>query len=489
MIENLIRNKIEECYYLNESFGKLLNIKYSGNLTDAVLLELNDFILSNNEIYESNNLMGLIYEAFYDLEDDRFTVFLRNMINEHPDKDRTYSHMINDIKENLDVTYNLPKKYYNMSKYELNKECDKLFLEGKYSMLSKTRQFINDNFRLERYESFVYENRDLARNILKKNDLDETDRVYVRIRELLKAKPNLLGLFTYYNKVENIGFGRLKTLFLSLMKNKDIIGQLPDLQSYMARRGNFRGPYKMEDGRTYNSHFERLEDDITQLEERHAAKLFADAYPGKIKQGLNTNQDFIEIVKELTNGTDKSKEKLELYNKFWLNKVSRYETQKELIDSLTNFVFSDNSAEETNRMIANDYGLKLVYNDGEIIIIRVLSYDSIQNIGNDTSWCIKDSLSYWTDYVSGENVQLVIIDLSLPQTNPDRKIGVTLYSGGRFSTAHNKNDSYVSEDKINKILEKANVTLNDMYEVARYMGTNEYYEEEDISNDSYRDGW
>ena len=179
MITKLIRNKIEECYYLNESFGKLLNINYKGNLTDAVLLELNDFILSNNEIYESNNLMDLIYESFMDLDEDRFTNFLRNMINEHPDRYRTYSHMINDIKEDLDIKYDLPKGYYNMSKYELNMECDKLFKEGKYLLLSKTRQFINDNIRLNDYQNFVFENRDLARNILKKNDLDETDRVYL----------------------------------------------------------------------------------------------------------------------------------------------------------------------------------------------------------------------------------------------------------------------------------------------------------------------
>jgi hypothetical protein len=89
--------------------------------------------------------------------------------------------MINDIKENLDVTYKLPKEYYSKSKYELNKECDKLFLEGKFLQLKNTRQFIKDNFRLERYESFVFENRDLAKILLKKNDLDETDRVYIRI--------------------------------------------------------------------------------------------------------------------------------------------------------------------------------------------------------------------------------------------------------------------------------------------------------------------
>jgi len=489
MIANLIRNKVEECYYLNESFGKLLNIKYDGNLTDAVMLELNDFILSNNDVYESNNLMELIYEAFMDLDESRFTKFLRNMINEHPDRYRTYSHMINDIKEDLDTKYDLPKEYYNKSRYELNMECDKLFKEGKFLLLSKTREFINDNIRLDDYQNFIFENRDLARNILKRNDLDETDRVYLRIRELLSTRPGWLGLFTYFNKVENIGFGRLKTLFQKLLANSDIIGQLPDLGTYVPRKGILRGPYTMEDGRSYSTHFERLEDDITQLQERHKAKLFADEYPGEIKQDLDKNQDFIEIIKELTTGTDKSKEKLELYKKFWLNKVSRYKTQQELIDSLINFVFADNGADDIKKKLNWDSNLKLVFDDGEIMVIRVLSYEAIQNIGSDTSWCIKDSLSYWTDYVYDDVVQLVILDFGVPRTSVDRKIGVTIYGDGRFNTAHNVNDSYVSEERVNKILEKANVTLKDMFQASRYMGSNEYYADEDVSSDSYRDGW
>jgi len=488
VIDKLIKERIKQCYNSNEPFKKLMDFRYNTNYIDIVTSELNDFILSKNDIYNSNNFMHLIYDAFLELKDGRFTNFLRNMITGHPDAERTYSHMLNDIKDKLDTKYALEENYYNMTRYELNMVCDKLLKEGKYLLLSKTREYINDHISIGDYQNFIFENRDLAKNILRKNDLDETDRVYARIRELVKAKPNLLGLFTYYNKVENIGFGRLKTLYHNLTKNSDIIGQLPDIQTYMARRGNFRGPYKMEDGRTYNTHFERLEDDITRLEEKHKAKLFADAYPGEIKKGLAENPDFIEIIKELTDTTEKSKEKLELYKKFWLNKVSRYKTQQELVDSLTNFVFADSNVEDIRRQVADNYQLKTVYDDGEIIVIRVLSYEAIQSIGSDTSWCIKDSLSYWTDYVSTGDIQLVILDFSVPRTSPNRKIGVTIYAGGTFHTAHNTNDSYVSESDVNEILKKANISLEDAYEIAIDLGTNQYYEQEEIRDDSYG-GW
>jgi hypothetical protein len=257
----------------------------------------------------------------------------------------------------------------------------------------------------------------------------------------------------------------------------------------MSRRGIYNGPYKMEDGRTYNTHFERLEDDLTRLEEKHIAKLFSNQYTGNIKNGLPDNQDYVEIIKELTSGSDKSKEKLELYKNFWLNKASRYKTQEELIDSLTNFVFADSNVEDIRQHVNNNYYLKMVYDDGEIMVIRVLSYDAIQTIGSDTSWCIKDSLSYWVDYVSGNNVQLVILDFTVPRTSPNRKIGVTIYEGGTFNTAHNSNDSYMSKSSVNEILKKSNITLEDMYDVAKNMGTNEYYDESEISDDNYGGGW
>ncbi len=489
MIVDLIKNKIEECYNNNIPFNKLLSFRFKTDFKEIVFKELNDFILSKNDVYKSDNFMKFIYEAFLQMDNSRFTNFLRNLITEHPDIDRTYSHMMNDIKDKVDTKYKLDESYYSMTKYELNKKCDELFLEGKFLQLKNTRQFINDSFRIERYESFVFENRDLAKVLLKKNDLDETDRIYIRMREMLSAKPKLLGLFTYFNKVEKIGFGRLKTLYQKLISSTSILNQLPkDLLQYMPRRGVFRGAFTTEDGRTYNTHFEQLEDDLLRLEEIHNAKLFANEYPGIIKKDLHLNSDFQEIVRELTSNTDKSKEKLELYKKFWLNKVSRYETQEELIKSLTNFVYSDNSADDIKNMVEGNYQLNNVFYDGELMVVRVLSYEAIQNIGSDTSWCIKDSLSYWTDYVNGTNVQLVILDFSVPRTSPLRKIGVTIYGNGNFYTAHNINDSYMNESNVNKVLEKGGVTLNDMYEVAKDLGTNEYYDDSEITDESYG-GW
>jgi hypothetical protein len=485
MIKNMLENKIENCYTKNKSLKKYLNIKYDDNFNYNIMLELNDFILSNNDIYESNNFTDLIYESFYELDDYRFTVFLRNLLTENPNRNRTYAHMLNDIKEKLNTTYELPKSYYNKSKTELNDICDQLFSEGKFNLLSNTRKYIKENFRIDNYQSFIFENRDLAKKILKQKGEDDNDLDYIRIKKMLEHNPNYLGLFIYYNKIEKINFGRLKTLYNKLLAYKDILRKLPDRPTtYMDI--DHKGSYKGKDGRTYPTHFEELEDNLRQIKEEHTAKLFADEYPAHLRYNLAKNSDFIEIIKELTNKTDDAKDKLEMYRRFWIRKVSRYKNQQDLLNSLENFVFSDSSSEKIREKINSDSGLKMVFDDGDVIVCRVLSYDAIQNIGSDTSWCIKDSLSYWTDYVNGDNVQLVIMDLTAPKTSPERKIGCTLYSDGSMSTAHLINDSYISENDLNELLEKkALVKLKELFDIAKDLGNNVYYDSSEINSDSY----
>ena len=152
-----------------------------------------------------------------------------------------------------------------------------------------------------------------------------------------------------------------------------------------------------------------------------------------------------------------------------------------------NFVFSDSSLDSLRNIIDSDHQIKLIYDDGEVIIVRVLSFESLKKIAGDTSWCIKDSLSYWQDYVGSYNVQIVIVNSALGQTDLKRKIGLTIYSGGRFYTSHNINDSYISESELNIYLgEWTSLNIETLYEMSSNVGSNEYYSSSDVSSDSYR---
>ena len=485
MIKNLVKEHIKKAIQSNSSFAKFIQNNYKTTKVENLLLnELESFIISKEEIYQFNNFRNLFYEDILSFKPHRFANFLRNIINDDPKRERTYQHVLNDIEKGLVESYSIPNSYIKMKRTELDDICEELILKEDYVGIYNVRKFIKDNFRVLNYNSYLKENRDLAVKILKSRGEDESDKTFARLRVLLKDNPGYLGIFTYFNKIEKIPFISLSRLYTRIIKDNDILKMLPELIIHYLRH---KLPYKAPDGRTYTKHFERLNDDLTSIEEKHKAKLFADEYPVELRKGLLDNSDFIEIVKDVTS----DKEKLEMYHKFFLKKVARYKTQQELLDGLISFVYAMKDDEDFRSQVRNHYMMSMVFDDGDLLVIRVRNQEALQQIASDTSWCIRDSLRYWTDYVGEDTVQLVIIDLKEPRTSLYRKIGVTLNPGWGsksmdFNTAHLKNDSYISEEQLNKRLEKYQITLTDLFEIGKNYGSNEHYADEDVSNEEYR---
>ena len=489
MIKNLLKDRIKDAININTSFGKYLQDNYPNinNVEDVIIKDLEDFLLSKEDVYNFSNFKKLFYESIIDFKSHRFANFLRNILTNHPDKNRTYQHILNDIEGRLEETYNIPNSYLKMKRSDLDLLCDELIIKEDYFSLINVRKFIKDNFKVYDYKSYIKENKDLAIKILKTLDADETDKTYIRLRKLLENNMGYLGLFTYFNKIEKIPFVSLQRLYKRIIGNNDILYLLPEpVVNYMRHKL----PFKSSDGRTYTKHYERLTDDLTTIEELHQAKLFADQYPLKLRKNILDNSDFIEVIKDLSDNSPEAREKLEMYNKFFLKKVSRYKTQKELIDSLISFVYSMNDDENFRERVKNNAWANMVFDDGDLLVVRVRDIEPLQKIASDTSWCIKDSLSYWTDYVDDNAIQLVIIDLKEPKTSLFRKIGVTLnkdsWNSYSFRTAHLKNDNYISESDLNKRLEKYQITLSDLFQIAIGFGSNQYYDRNEVIEDEYR---
>ena len=484
MIKNILKEKIKKSIESNSSFAKLLENNYQTLSTEDILIkETDDYLLSKEDIYKFSNFKELFYETIMNFNSNRLGNFLRNVLNDNPKKEITYEHILNDIESKLENTYNIPNSYIKMKRSELDNLCDELILREDYFALGNIRKFIKDNFRVHSYNSYIKENRDLAIKILKSGGADETDKSYARLRKLLEANPNYIGAFTYFNKIEKIPFISLKRLYDRILQNNDILNMLPELIVNYIRH---KLPYKTPDGRTYRTHFERLTDDMTSIEEKQKAKLFANEYYPDMRKPLLENPDFTEVVKELTSDP----EKMEMYKKFFLKKIARYKTPQELLDALISFVYKSGGDDDFRQEVINTYNADIVYDDGdELLVIRVRNYEAIQKLASDTSWCIKDSLSYWTDYVGTDTVQLIIMELKEPKSSLYRKIGVTINNqwGGKisFNTAHLKNDSYISEDQLNKRLEKYGTNLQELYDAAKGFGSNEYYDTQEIQNDRY----
>lgn len=487
MYDQLLKNKIDDALKSHKIVAKTLKWLGNGNeLINILKKEIDSFLMDNDEIYKFSNFKNLIYKSFIDMDSNRFANFIMNVVNENPDKNRTYKHLLNDIQSQLKEKYNLPDDYYHMSRTQLDHICDELLVKEDYFILHKTREFIKDNFRIFDYNSYIKENKDLALKILRRNNIDETNRTFLRIKKMLENHVGYLGLFTYFHFIEKITFVRLKILFKNLIDNKNILRNLPmGVTDYMQQKP----PYTI-DGRTYTSNFERLEDDLTLIMDEHKAKLFANEYPSHLRRNLHKNSDFIEIVRELTAETDEARQKLEFYKNIFIKKVSRYKSQQELINALIDFVYSSMKNQDIEDLCKYNPNLKIVFDNGELTIVRVLDFESLETIAPDTNWCIRTSLSYWENYVGDDNVQLVIINSDKPTTSVERKIGVTLnpdmydYKTGSyrysFRTAHYRNDNFVSETTVEKILKEHGTDLDTIFNVAQNIGTNKHYSQYDV---------
>lgn len=482
--DQLLKNKIEDALKSHKIVAK--NVKWLGSGQDLINIIKRDidlFLMDNDEIYKFSNFKNLIYNSFINLNNNRFANFIMNVVNENPDKDRTYKHLLNDIKSQLREKYNLPDNYYHMSRIELDTLCDDLLVKEDYFTLHKIREFIKDNFRVFDYKTYIKENKDLALKILKTKNIDDTNKTYLRIKKMLENHSGYLGLFTYFHFIEKITFIRLKILLKNIIENKNILRNLPmNVTDYMLQKTPFN-----INGRIYETNFEKLEDDLTLIMDEHKSKLFANEYPAHLRRNIHKNSDFIEIIRELTNDTEESKEKLDLYKKMFIKKISKYKTQDEMMKSLMDFVYSSTKNNDIQELCINNPGLKMVFDNGRLTIVRVLSHESLYDIANDTNWCIVSSLSYWMDYVGENNIQLVLIDSTKPKSSIERKIGVTLYSGGyngrkfSFNTAHYRNDNHVNENIIKQILEENDTDLETIFLTSSSMGNNQYYSEYDIN--------
>lgn len=108
----------------------------------------------------------------------------------------------------------------------------------------------------------------------------------------------------------------------------------------------------------------------------------------------------------------------------------RFEWKKE---SLFKYI-NDNSSINAN----------IVFDNDNIVLIRVNDYETARLLGKTTNWCISKNKRYWNDYVEFDMYakQYIIFDFSLDEDNDFSTIGFTLTDNGNIIHAHsytNKN--------------------------------------------------
>src|SRR5574343_1334761 len=94
----LILSKIEDSIYSNKYISNLLFETYDEKeIVTSIKDDIDFFVMCHKHAYQFNNFHNLMYESILNLNDNRFANFIKNIVNNHPDRNRTYNHLFNDI--------------------------------------------------------------------------------------------------------------------------------------------------------------------------------------------------------------------------------------------------------------------------------------------------------------------------------------------------------------------------------------------------------
>ena len=99
----------------------------------------------------------------------------------------------------------------------------------------------------------------------------------------------------------------------------------------------------------------------------------------------------------------------------------------------------------------NTPGCKVVFNEGNIVLLEVFSYaDSNTLCCGRTSWCITTSDSQWQNYVTSKGShQYFLFDFSKPEKDELAHVAFTVHKNDGITHAHSKTDQSLMNNGIN----------------------------------------
>jgi hypothetical protein len=287
--------------------------------------------------------------------------------------------------------------------------------------------------------------------------LIERDQKFLKIRELLGDKLGYSYMFLYFYIVEQIPFEELKTLLENLEDKKDLLSKT-------------RRPIANYVDVNIPNNYENLIDDLEDLNRYKKSKKFIDEFTSDLKKDYASAAKYIkdnlvsiatafdELGKE--NDGKINLEKQRATQKRFFDKIRRYKTVRELLVAAEVFLKSEannnlskfyDSIEKCNKKYGN-YGVKVMYDEGGLIVLECLSYAACRELFSNTSWCIASSLSQWDNYVGGEslyNKQYMIMNFNLSPADNESAIGITIESTGKVRACHLKNDADAASTYLN----------------------------------------
>jgi hypothetical protein len=275
---------------------------------------------------------------------------------------------------------------------------------------------------VKKYDNFVNENMEMAKSIVSKKLA-----AFDKLKTLLANNIGLIGKFTEYLMAENIGYNDLELLYNDLAELKKKNHQI-DISKLS---------------------FEKASDTVIKTNNKIIVNTLLKQFPGEQKKLIDTNS------KTVFNTLLKVAKKENL--KAFISKISRYKDISSLENALNLFSKDANNDREHVKSTISSMESSIVFENDNIVIVKVPKIDDIKVLGSDTSWCILREHN-WNSYTKNR-LQYIVYDYAIDEHDPKFKIGFTLEKNGNLHAAHDILD-YDSTKYLEKIMNDNELTFS-----------------------------
>lgn len=386
------------------------------------------------------------------------------------------------LNENLDQAKKLLRDTYKMNKAVLSVD-PKLELDPSGLFIFNAE---GDPFN---FNQLPEETRNAARQKFREikvtpdeNSKVERGQIIKMVRDLIGDKLGYAYLFTYLLLVERIPVDDLKDILAKLIEYRGLLSlKNPVDDKPLLRRpiSNYIDPNVPNNG-------EQLVDDLENINLYKATrkvyneltpvlKKDYDEQPPVIKKQVddlalafaklgmkdgkvdkNTQERlwklFFGEIKVLPEDTEIRGRMYKKGDKIYSGQMVRFKNIREFIKAAQNYIKNiDNTEtvkfyeaiEKCNDKYGN-YGAQVCFDEANILILEIKSFQANQMLNSHTRHCIKDSLSQWDYYVGGEGVynkQYYIYNFNLPSYDTKSVIGITIEPKQKIRACHLKDDA------------------------------------------------
>lgn len=299
----------------------------------------------------------------------------------------------------------------------------------------------------------------------------ENNKDFLAIKKMLDKHPGYVYTFTKFFFGDKVPMEELKTVYQRLVAMKNAKGIKPI------------GEYAkvVPDEEDQRNGFERLSDDLDIADSEKVVNAFVAELPGAfvVTTGPNKGREVPSIRDEYRKAPQAIKDKLKgialsfetictddegnidkkacLSNKLtFFRSLKRYQGLNEVIQAAQANLRSANNlgvnqmirvVNKANQQYGEINGAEIVFNENEVLVLDIKSYQTNKLINSNTKHCIKDNLYQWDSYVGGDekfNKQYYIYNFNLEPSDNLSVIGVTIDSNHSINAAHAKDDGGVS---------------------------------------------